>query len=352
MDNGNNGNNAPSTFGVPEVKVRFNAKIDEDITGVVRLNLNNAVFNSLDYVYLKVDNALAKVMGGNAPVNMSATVGQMKLDFGEETWTNNSVESALINNSIGNVSGYDTGLYLKAEDIVKNLPLTLNVGLGFFNGTAGADMNSAKAINLKASGTMKSMPLYFSLSYYTSGDLSTGAGAAQVEDTASLSVMGLTGCYDTATNRDPWNRKAFELDVRYDLQKGAAKFTPTKAPLFSTDSQGVFRLAYGTVTDGEPAVGKVTFGYVMLDGIYNVNEKWYVAFRYSYNDADYDRFSGAAAADPGGKWTRTSVGAGCRVSSNTILKLDYSMNSEPDTSTTNNPEVDNDTISLLLTTKW
>lgn len=356
MDTGANGNNAPSTFGVADAKVKFNAAVEKDITGVLRLDLDGGAFNSVDYAYLKIDNVLGKIMSGNAPLNLSATAGKMKIDFGEETWTNNPVENALVMNSIADVSGVDAGLYLKAEDIVKNLPLTLNVGLGFMNGNGALDGNSTKAMNLKASGTMKSMPLYFSLSYYASGDLSTGAGAALVEDTAALGIMGQTGCYDAATNNEPWNRKAFELAVRYDLQKGAAKFTPEKAPLFSTDSQGVFRLAYGTVTDGEPVVGKITSGYVALDGIYNVNDKWYVAFRYSYNDVDFDRATKlgfTATTDPiSGKWTRTSVGAGCRVSGNTTLKIDYSMNAEPDTSATNNPEIDNDTISVLLTTIW
>jgi len=188
------------------------------------------------------------------------------------------------------------------------------------------------------------MPLYFSLSYYGSGKLPPTFGA---NDTA-LNIMGVNTAKGTPPNT--WTRKVYELDVRYDLQEAgsAAKFDPSKSPLFS-DSKAVFRLAYGNATDGEPFVGKVTFAYVMLDGIYNVNNKWYVAFRYSYNDAKVDR-DAPAPNEQSGKWTRTSIGGGHKLTENTTLKLELTMNAEPDTVV--NPKLENDQISLIISTKW
>jgi hypothetical protein len=319
------------TFGVPEAKLKFNAKLDEGTKAVARLSVNNAAL-AADYLYVEMSDVLGKIMGGTAPINTSMRVGSMKINFGEETWSNNPVEGALVNNSLANVSGYDEGVQLDAMDIVKNLPLSLNVSLAFLNGCTGVGVenNTNKAYNLKVSSELKSQPLYFSLSYYSANDT--------LNNGAALKVMGDTG--GVATN---WDRKAFELNVRYDLLEGA-KFEPTKAPLFAK-SKGVFRLAYGQITDGEELVGKITHGYVMLDGLYNINAKWYAAFRYSYDDIAVDR---ASALD--GKPTRTQVGAGCHVSENTTLKLDYTMNAEADT--TASPKIDNNVVSVLLTTIW
>lgn len=323
-------------FGAPEAKLRFNAKLDESTKAVIRLNLNNPAAVSADYLYVEMSDVLGKIMGGTAPINTNMKVGSIKINYGEETWSNNLVEGALVNNSIGNVSGYDEGVQLDANDIVKNLPLSLGVSLSFLNGCTGVgvDNNTNKAYNLKVSGEMKSQPLYFSLSYYSANGIPVNG--------AALKVGGLAD-NNLALTANDWDRKAFELDVRYDLLEGA-KFEPTKAPLFSK-SKGVFRLAYGQITDGEAVAGKITHGYVMLDGLYNINAKWYAAFRYSYDDMAVDR---AAAFD--GKPTRTQVGAGCHVSDNTTLKLDYTMNAEADT--TASPEIDNNVVSVLLTTIW
>lgn len=330
------------SFVVPDAKLRANAKLDEGITAVMRISVSNATVGGGEYFYVKVDDVLARIMD-KAPLPLTATVGRMKVNFGEETWTNNPIESVLITTSVFNVNSYDEGLQFDTTDLVKSLPLILNASFALFNANAvsGADDNQAKAFNLKVSGQMRDqkLPLYFSLSYYNSNDLTEVAGANN--DTA-MSVMGMT---ENWANQ-PWNRKAFELDVRYDLLEGSDKWTPTKAP-FGSDSKAVVRLAYGSVTDGEETVGKSVNAYVMVEGIYNINDKWYAALRYSYNDLAFDR---AAMVASEGKWTRTSVGVGTRLSDSTALKAEYTMNAEPDTAT--NPEIDNDQVALLITTKW
>ncbi|MFH0888180.1 MAG: porin [Planctomycetota bacterium] len=359
-----------SSFTVPDAKIQLTGKIAEDVSGVIRLDLNGGIANDPDYVYISVDNLINKMANTKSPVNPSIIVGKQKINFGEETYSNNAVENALVNPSIANISGNDIGITFKQEDLVPNLPLILGASLAFYNGNGVVDTNNSKAYGLKVSGTMKSMPLYFSFSSYTSNKLSTDdtAGTAAVTNTiwndadqdgvidagevtylvvpaapgapgapdAALNVMGVN---DSAGGRN-WTRKVYELDVRYDLLEGASKFDPSKAPLFS-DSKGVFRLAYGQATDGEPVIGKITYAYVMLDGIYNVDKKWYVAFRYSYNDMAVDR---APVND--GKWTRISMGGGYRITDNTAMKLDYSQNTEP------KPKVDNNSVNLIFCTKW
>lgn len=340
IDAGSNGNNTAGSFSVPDAKLRTNVKVNEDTSAVIRLSLNNGIVGGTDYLYVKLDNVVNKLTGGKGPINPEITVGRFKINFGEETWNNNPVEGALVTNSVANATGYDEGIQFK-QNIDVPLPFILGASLALMNGNAasGDDNNNGKAHAIKVTGQMKNAigpgGLYFSLSNYGSGKLPCLA----LVDDAALSINGMTnGTLNT------WTRKVVQLDVRFDLLEGAQKFDPSKAPLFS-DAKGVFRFAYGQGTDGEPAIGKINVVYVMLDGIYNIDNKMYVAFRYSYADYTVDRFS---AQD--GTFGRTSIGGGYKVSDISILKLEYTLNSEPDTAT--NPELENDQISLLLTTKW
>ena len=112
-------------------------------------------------------------------------------------------------------------------------------------------------------------------------------------------------------------QSVLELDARYDL--GAKTFDPSKAPLYA-DAKGVFRLAFGQGSDKADVGGaKFEYPYIMLDGIYNLNDKWYAAFRYStIQDPD----------DTAVKYDRISVGGGTKLNENTMLKLELSQNTE------------------------
>ena len=340
MDSSTAGNTAPGTFGVPDAKVRFNVAFDADTSAVLRLNFDNAAANGADYAYVKVANVIKK-LAKNDMVNPDIYVGLMKINFGEETWSNNPVENALVNNSIGGVSGVDAGIEFRQKELPINLPVVLGYSLSFMNGdynaaaTAGStDNTNVKAYDLKVMATMKSMPLYFSLSQYDSGKLGLTSTAA----------MNNTPC----TAGGLWYLKGYELDARFDMLEGAQKFDPSKAPLFA-DAKGVFRLAYGSFTQGDTSAtaARATIGTMMLDAIYNVDKQWYVAFRYSTQDVDVD---GLAAAVDFGNTTRMSIGGGCRLTDKSILKLDYTTNTEEDSAV--NPKLDNDSVSLLMTVLW
>src|SRR3989338_8550076 len=95
------------SFEVPEAKLQFAFKPDETYTVILRANLNNAAFNNLDYLYVDAKNPLR--IPGDWPVSLDARLGRFKLDFGDETWSNNPVESALPSNSAANVAGSDEG---------------------------------------------------------------------------------------------------------------------------------------------------------------------------------------------------------------------------------------------------
>jgi hypothetical protein len=342
IDQGQTGNSTPGSFVVPDAKIQANAKLAEDITGVIRLNFDGGTANGADYMYIKLDNVINKIANTKSLVNPVITVGAFKIDFGEETWSNNVVENALVNNSVTDPSGNGVGIQFKQNDLIPSLrlPLILGVSLAFFNGNGNAatDNNNAKAYALKVSGTLKSTPLYFSISDYGSGTLPCVANSSSLvvgDPAVNGPIAGL--------RTKNWTRKVYELDVRYDMLEGAAKFEPTKAPLWS-DSKGVFRLAYGNATDSvDAASSRVTQAYIMLDAIYNVDKKWYVAFRYSYDDFGVK----GATGGPLGKYTSISFGGGHRITDSTILKLDYTTNTEPTA-----VKVDDNSINLILSTKW
>jgi hypothetical protein len=338
MDSGATGNTTPGTFVVPDAKVRFNVAFDADTSAVLRLNFNNATANGADYAYIKVANVIKK-LAKNDMVNPDIYVGLMKINFGEETWSNNPVENALVNNSQADLGGTDMGIEFRDNSLPIELPVTLGYSLSFMNGgyntvARGNDENNVKAYNLKVMATMKSMPLYFSLSQHDSGALPATSSAAL--NNAPCVYVG------------PWYMKGYELDARFDMLEGAQKFDPSKAPLFA-DAKGVFRLAYGSFTQGDAGAttgSNTTIGTLMLDAIYNVDKQWYVAFRYSYTDVDV---KGVTTGDVG-KTTRMSIGGGHRLSDNSTLKLDYTTNTEADTAL--NPKLENDSVSLLMTVKW
>ncbi|MDI6733597.1 MAG: hypothetical protein QME51_06940 [Planctomycetota bacterium] len=338
IDTGSAGNNTTGAFAIPDVKLQTNVKVDNDTTAVVRLDLTNGMVNAnVDYAYIKLDNLINNLTGSKGQINPEVIFGRFKADFGEETWSNNPVEGALITNSVANVNGYDEGLQVK-QQLPIDLPVILAVSFALLNGdTAAGDANGTKAYNLKVSGQMKNAigpgGLAFSLSRYDSGVL----------EGVTTSAMGVGGV--PATYAADWRRMILELNVRYDLLEGAQKFDPSKSPL-SADAKGVFRLAYGQGGDSGASATKRTYTYIMLDGIFNVNNKMYAAFRYSYTDVDIGL---ATATDPG-KTTRISIGGGYRLNENAILKAEYTINQEEEVAT--NPKLENDQVGLLLTLKW
>lgn len=323
------------TFSVPDAKIKATMKMDEDTTAVIRLKLDQGVAGGADYAYLKIENVVNKIGDFKSPVNPIITIGLHKVDFGEETYGNNVVEGALITNSVANISGNDIGINFKQEDLVKNLPFMLAASLSFLNGCGGLDNNNSKAHVEKVSATFKDQPIYVSISNYGTDKEPAGSNSA-------LAVGGATSC---PVN---WSRKIVELDARYDLD--SKKFDPSKAPLFA-DAKGVFRLTYGQAMDNTNSpTNKIDYTYLAIDGIYNINNKWYVAARISNLDTKWDK--SIAGRKDVGTYSRFAIAPGFRMSPKTIIKAEYTINTLPNSIVPKPKAGDNNQVALLFTTMW
>lgn len=325
MDNGKAGSgttasgpNNQGSFVIPDVKVMTTMKLDDDTSAVIRLNFDDGAANGLDYAYMKLDNLVNKIGNTKSPFNPTIIIGKHRVDFGEETYSANPVEGALITNSIMDTSMLDIGIQMKQDLPINSLPFMLAASLSFVNGNDGAngmDDNNTKGHVEKVMATFKDQPIYVSLSNYGSGK------------------EALTHGYT----------KLFELDARYDLLDGK-KFDPSKAPLYA-DAKGVFRLIYGqeSSSNGVPA-DRMANTYMAIDGIYNINNKWYIAARISNISEKWNKANGRT--NPG-TFSRTAIGGGYRLNDKSMIKLTYTMNAEPSAF-----KVNNDQIGLLFTTKW
>jgi len=313
-----NGTYPNGSFQAPEAKLQFTFQPDDINSVVMRMNLNNATFNNLDYFYLDT-NIMKLTPWEKSPFALTSRIGRMKMDFGEETWSNNPVESILPSNSAANVAGNDEGLQLSGK-IGKVRPLTWSAGVFNGNSGTGADNNWLKAFNAKVSYNIID-PLYVSASYYNSGQLDTAA--------SEMSIAGITSA---PTNARKWIRQMAEVDVRYDFKKGK-----TLNPPAYCDSLAFVKFAYGHFYDDakrfnqELAASNREGDYAYIEGLYNITKKFYAAARASFIGLEgtphRDSLNGVTA----NRYERYSLGLGYRLSGATILKGEYSFNDEKKT---------------------
>lgn len=325
-NSGKSGSYPVSSFEVPEAKVQLGFAPDEINEIILRLNLNNATFNNLDYLY--VDTDLAKFF--NLPVSLSSRLGRFKLDFGEETWGNNPVENVLPSPSASNTNANDEGLQLSGKVGPKERPVGWAVSISGNSGT-GFDEGEGKAIAGKLSYNILD-PLYVSASYYHSGSL----GNKNVE----LSIAGLSSPPSSA--RD-WEREVFEVDLRYDINKGKI-FNP---PAYC-DSLAFLRFSYGLWTDQFVGATDREGDYGFIEATWNVTPAIYLASRLSLVD-----FEKATTASLNGitanKYRRYSVGCGYRLTQATLIKLGYDWNKE---SGPNIKDADNGLLAIILSSQF
>ena len=293
------------SFEVPEAKLQFAFQPDDTYAIVMRGNFNNAAFNSLDYLYVDASDPFKLPKGWLTTLN--ARFGRFKLDFGEETWSNNPVESALPSNSAGNVAGSDEGLQLSGK-VGKGWP-AVTWATAVSNGSSGVstDTTQAKAFTGKL-GMNPIAPLLLSASYHRTGSLKQQA--------TEVGIAGLTGKPTGASN---WRRSLWELDARYDFKKGK-----TLTPAY-TDSLAYLRGAYGAFNDDVRDGAEREGDYGFVEGLLNVLPKVYLAARYSRVDLD-GRQTASLNSVTANSHERYSLGAGYRWSPNTIFKTEYSIN--------------------------
>ena len=324
FDSGNNGNYPNRTVDIPDAKLRFTYTPSKDITVVTRLDLaklNKASAGSLDYYYLDLNN-----WGGLFPGHVMR-LGKMKEDIGEETWTDNPIESILITNSAAHVSGYDAGVDFRGP-LPVGRPAMYSLSLLDNTGGTGSSNNPAATTNgngglgtatqaLGVGGKIGVAPmdnLWVSASMYDSGDSVLPNGTV----TTPLAVAGLASAGTGMT------RRLWEVDARYNY----GKFGNTPA-IPSSANPAPFQVAvsYGQVNDTFTGAAARSGSFGFIEGLYNVTSKVYVASRYSQV-----QLSGSETAKmvdspiAVNKYTRLGLGAGYHLSPLSDLKVEYTIN--------------------------
>jgi len=325
------------SFQAPEAKLQFTFQPDDINSVIMRMNLNNATFNNLDYFYLDT-NIMKLTPWEKSPFTLMSRIGRMKVDFGEETWSNNAVESILPSNSAANVAGNDEGLQLSGKVGKQN---SLGWSAAIMNGNAGtgADNNWLKAFSGKLCYNIID-PLYISASYYNSGQLDTAS--------SEISIGGITA---PPTNARKWIRQIAEVDVRYDFKKGK-----TLNPPAYCDSLAFVKFAYGHFYDDakrlnhELAVTDREGNYGYIEGLYNITKKLYAAARASVvglnGEVNRASWNSVTASN---RYERYSFGLGYRLTNATMLKGSYDINLERKTGS-NNPK--DSLLSLLIASQF
>lgn len=333
FDSGKAGSYPAGSFEMPDAKLQFGFTPDEINTLVLRFNLNNATSQSplLDYFYLQSKDFIPALK--DSPFSLSTRLGRFKLGFGEETWTDNLVEGILPSNSAARATVVDEGLEFAGKLKLDNIglkPLGWVVSVSDGNSGVGSDSTAGKAFMGKLYHNPIE-PLYVSGSYYNSGALDSSS--------SEMSIAGVTSAIQSGM---AWKRSVWEMDARYDFGKGKKPLEP----IVFSDSKAILRLSYGEFKDDGNRTRSGNFGFV--DGIYNLNKKFYAAGRYSVIDMNGD-VTASLNSVIANRYDRFSLGGGYRWSDNIILKLGYDWNRNSGPSVN---DADDNLLSALVATQF
>lgn len=271
FDSGESGSYSSGSFELPDAKIEFDFEPDAKNTGVLRASLNNAAFNNVDLLYLDSKDFLQFLE--ESPVKLNSRIGRFKLNFGEELFVDNPVDSAFITNSAATVVGRDEGIQLGLDMGLKDKknPLKLWGTVSNGNSGVGSDTTTPKAFTGKIAYRFCS-PFYMSASYHHSGSLK-----------GSNAEMPIAGLVTRPTNALKWDRQIWEVDARYDYRVGKILF-----PTAMTDSKAYLRLAYGEFFDDAQPVSDRDGAYGFAEGLWNLTPKLYAMHRSSFIDLDGD----------------------------------------------------------------
>lgn len=282
------------SFQIPEAKIALTWSPTKRISVVERMNLSNATFNGLDYFYLQIN----KILPWDTESNLK--IGQVRLNVGEETWTNNPVgdTAGLISNSASNVTGFGRGIELDGYFYPKLLP---NLGYAV-SATNGTGTQTVADSDMGYSGKIfwtPIKPLYISGSYYTA-EMKSGL-------TSALSIAGLNTAPAGTVN--DWKRNLWEGDVEYTIIK----------PLKVAGAYGHFsdKSDTGTKRDGD-------YWYVQTK--YDFTPKFFAGIRYSRVKLGSGEIATLDSIASANQYTRTSVGVGYHLNKLVTLKAEYDWN--------------------------
>ena len=303
---GQGGSFSQGSFEVPEAKVQLGFEPDEHNTIIMRMNLNNAAFNNLDFFYVDSKDFLPPLEG--TPFTLESRIGRFKMPLGEETFSDNIVESALVSNSASRVSGNDEGVQLSGK-IGKERPLKWFFAVTNGNSGTGSDNLTPKSFSGKLAYNLWD-PLYLSASIYNSGSLKTAASEASS-----------AGIPSSPTGATRWDRTLWEVDARYDFQKGKVIDPPAY-----TDSKAYVRGAFGQLYDDADIVPDREANYGFVEALYNFTPTYYAAYRYSIVDFLHDHTDSLNSVSGASQYDRHTIAAGYRWTDKTILKIAYDFN--------------------------
>jgi hypothetical protein len=316
---------------IPDAKLRFTFSPSKNVTIVNRFSNNRAGSNGFDYFYLDLNN------WGGLALGHVLRVGKFKMDVGQETWTDNPVESILITNSVSHISGYDEGVNFRGPLGRGRSPATYS--LAVMNGSKGVTQSDSGMAWSAKLGALVKERLYLSASYLRTGDLVKRDGTLDQPD------FGIAEVFDAPAGATAWRRSLWEADARYGYGKEGIK-SVVGAPADVPWQAGA---TYGQFTDSATGAPDRTGRYWFVECLYNLGPKTYLATRYGDTSLD-----GGALAKLGGisvavnNYHRLSLGVGYRITPMTHLKLELTRN----TTSGGVSKPDLDQIAIGLATKF
>lgn len=300
---------ANRSLDIPDSKIRFTFSPSPYLTIVNRFSANRAATGGFDYFYIDLKDWAGAWRGH------TLRIGKHKLDIGQETWTDNPVESILITNAASHVSGYDEGLNLRGPLFTGSHPWTYSVEL--VNGNQGFVTAPAELTWGAKVGGLVTDKLYVSLSYLRTGNLVKRDGTLDKPD------FNIAEVFDPPAGATGWRRSLWEIDLRYGYGKEGIQ--PTVGSEAGEPWQ--LALAYGRFNDDAEGASDRRGSYGFVEALFNLTPRAYLALRFSQIALD-DGATAKLAASPVAvnRYRRYSLGLGYRLSRLTHLKTEYTVN--------------------------
>jgi hypothetical protein len=357
---------ANRSFDIPDGKLRFTFTLSDKIVLVNRFSTSRATVTNLDYLYADI-----KDWYGLLP-NHTVRFGRIKMDFGEEIWTDNPVENILITNASGVVNGYDEGINFRGKFGKEKKP-TITYSIEALNGTKDF-VNSSSGLAVTGKLGFAPIPaLYLSGSFYSTGDLDTRS-AKEVKTTLvrsdSMRIIGSDTLYvpyyfhrsdstfslpatdlkigelqDAPKGATRWKRTVWEIDVRWNYGATGIK------PQITSDPATRFQLAatVGQFTDDATGADDRKGTFWSVEGLSNVTAKWFVAARLSDIKLDNDRKEKLAKSPVAvNEYQRLSLGLGYRLTSSAQIKAEGTQNSTDGKDIAKKPKLDQIAVGLAV----
>lgn len=303
---GSKGRFPDSEFRVDEARLFLDAAIWENVFGFVELNLATSEGQDLDTRLgeFYVDFEDVSLLWGHEG-QMGVRLGRMDVPFGEEYLTRDAIDNPLISHSVMDFWGIDEGIELYGEIARVSYVFALQNGSLDVTG----DTTDDKSLCLR-------------LGYDPARWLHVGASAM---DTGELDVNDWSEIWIGNGIFRPIGSAA-TTSFRARLAQGEAKIRLPRGHLH-------FAGGFARYDDNDTAAdNQRDFWFWSAEAVQDLSKKFYVAARFSQiwvdngyplpGQGDFNTYFFGDLTDE--LW-RLSLGLGCRLSENLVLKAEYSM---------------------------